>query len=42
MALPFQIKPVLHKMMWHKRNEFHPAHIWLRNKLHALIQSIKP
>ncbi len=37
-ALPFNIKPVLHNMMWHKRNEFHPAHIWLREKLNQFIR----
>lgn len=36
-APPFKSKPVLHNMMWHKRNEFNPAHIWLREKLAQLI-----
>lgn len=36
--LPFKSKPILHNMIWHKRNEFHPAHIWLREKLNTLIQ----
>lgn len=39
--LPFKSKPVLHNMMWYKRNEFNPAHIWLRSKLNHLIQLLK-
>ncbi|MGF1695761.1 LysR family transcriptional regulator [Vibrio lamellibrachiae] len=34
---PIKSKPVVHNMMWHKRNEFHPAHVWLRHKLTSLI-----
>ncbi|WP_028863639.1 LysR family transcriptional regulator [Psychromonas aquimarina] len=37
---PFTTKPVLHNMLWHKRNEYNPAHIWLRDKLNSLIRSI--
>ncbi|WP_019616585.1 LysR family transcriptional regulator [Psychromonas ossibalaenae] len=37
---PFTTKPVLHNMMWHKRNEYTPAHIWLREKLNSLISSV--
>lgn len=36
--VPFKSKPIQHSMMWHKRNEYHPAHIWLRDKLNALIE----
>lgn len=35
--LPFKTIPVIHKLIWHKRNEFDPAHIWLREKLTGLI-----
>ncbi|ABV87050.1 transcriptional regulator, LysR family [Shewanella pealeana ATCC 700345] len=35
---PFNTKPVLHNMMWHKRNEFNPAHTWLREKLNQLVK----
>ncbi|WP_076410486.1 LysR family transcriptional regulator [Shewanella sp. UCD-KL12] len=35
--LPFKCKPILHNMMWHKRNEVNPAHVWLREKLNQLI-----
>jgi len=38
LELPFKSKPIEHNMMWHKRNEYHPAHIWLRDKLNTLIQ----
>lgn len=37
-TLPFKMKPIQHNMIWHQRNEYHPAHIWLRNKLNGLIQ----
>jgi len=37
--LPFKSKLVEHNMMWHKRNEYHPAHIWLREKLNKLMQT---
>jgi len=41
--LPFKNKPIVHNMMWHKRNEYHPAHIWLREKLNTLMQNqVKP
>ncbi|MGC9404479.1 LysR family transcriptional regulator [Vibrio genomosp. F10] len=34
---PIKSKPVVHNMFWHKRNEHHPAHIWLRSKLTSLV-----
>lgn len=37
-ALPFNQNPVVHNMIWHKRNECHPAHIWLRGKLNQMIE----
>jgi len=36
LALPFEAKPIVHKMLWHKRNTKHPAHTWLRDKLMSL------
>ncbi|MBL4828974.1 MAG: LysR family transcriptional regulator [Aliivibrio sp.] len=33
---PFVTKPVIHNMMWHKRNHHQPAHKWLRDKLMVL------
>ncbi|MGF1763229.1 LysR family transcriptional regulator [Aliivibrio kagoshimensis] len=36
LPLPFITKPVVHTMMWHKRNQHQPAHKWLREKLMAL------
>jgi len=37
--LPFKSQPIVHNMMWHKRNEYHPAHIWLREKLNNLMRN---
>lgn len=34
---PFEIAPVIHNMIWHKRNEHSIANQWLRNKLTQLI-----
>jgi len=40
--VPFKSRPIQHNMMWHKRNEYHPAHIWLRDKLNGLIETANP
>lgn len=34
---PFDTAPIVHNMLWHKRNEHSIAHQWLRNKLTQLI-----
>lgn len=34
---PFVTAPIIHNMIWHKRNEHSIAHQWLRNKLTQLI-----
>ena len=35
---PFITNALTYKIMWHNRHNNNPAHIWLRNKLKALIQ----
>ena len=37
---PFVIDPIVHNMIWHKRNDHSTAHRWLRHKLTQLVENI--
>lgn len=37
---PFDTRPVVHNMVWHKRTDKSQAHQWLRNKIEAHLASI--
>ncbi len=36
---PFSLTPLNHKLIWHRRNDNDPAHMWLRNFLKGFSQS---
>lgn len=36
---PFKLAPLNHKLIWHRRNDNDPAHIWLRSFLKHFSQS---
>jgi DNA-binding transcriptional LysR family regulator len=38
--LPFETPPLHEILLWHKRNDSDPAHIWLRDLLVRLTQEM--
>ena len=36
---PFKLAPLNHKLIWHRRNENDPAHVWLRDFLKNFSRS---
>ncbi|WP_318522105.1 LysR family transcriptional regulator [Photobacterium leiognathi] len=41
LALPFTVKPISQKMVWHNRHNKSQAHIWVRNKLLDYLSQIE-
>jgi LysR family nod box-dependent transcriptional activator len=38
-APPFKLAPLNHKLIWHRRNDNDPAHLWLRNFMKNFVHS---
>ena len=37
--LPFELEPLVYRMMWHRRNEHDPGHVWLREQLARFVRA---